>query len=73
MKPEEAEYNIYQFMHRDPLDLSDGELTTIVKHLRDARIEFKAKEAEGKKPKASKPKIVKSIEGAAIDDLLADL
>ena len=73
MSPDEAEYNIYQFMHKDPLDLAGGELTAIVKHLREARIEFKAKEAEGKKPKASKPKAVKSISGAAIDDLLADL
>lgn len=56
-----------ELFSRDPLQLSDQDIDTIVGKLREQRLDWAAKEAQGKAPKAAKPS--QAVKNMTLDDL----
>ncbi len=58
-----------ELFSRDPLQLSDQDIDTIVGKLREQRLDWVAKEAQGKAPRAKTAKAGPDVKSMTLDDL----
>lgn len=58
-----------ELFSRDPLQLSDQDIDTIVGKLREQRMDWVANEAQGKTPRAKAAKAGPDVKSMTLDDL----